>query len=278
MGRTVLATIFGMALAIALGGSGDTDASLVREQASTPQAQRQATPPLEAKNESQDCPKGQDDRRSDLCAQWKAADAAYDSAVWTAKTYDLSLVGAILGALTMLAAVVAAIFAGFAAYHTKRSADFSWLVGRLQVEASLAIDGAYIVVQDNLYNLQVVYRNTGSTGGDWVGCSAEGVFFKDGLEVLRTEIEMSGHLPGSFPTTGTRDHFTVPYPGLDGSDPAKLVGGTFAMTISAQIRTAFGEIVSREFECRDGNVFAEPDDRISAGWVARRITETRRRI
>ncbi|SIT52783.1 hypothetical protein BQ8794_10153 [Mesorhizobium prunaredense] len=79
---------------------------------------RQKTDPIEAP-----CQAGVDDRSSDLCAQWKAADAAQESAKWT-------MWGVSVGALTLLAAVGAAWFAGAAANYTrkgvaeaKRSAD-----------------------------------------------------------------------------------------------------------------------------------------------------------
>lgn len=39
------------------------------------------------------CPKGQDDRRSDLCAQWKAADSAADAAWWAKWQTFLSFAG-----------------------------------------------------------------------------------------------------------------------------------------------------------------------------------------
>lgn len=69
------------------------------------------------------CRKGQDNRTSDLCAQWKAADAAYDSAVWTARTYQLGIAGFLVGIFTLFAASMAAKYARDAAIHTKRSAD-----------------------------------------------------------------------------------------------------------------------------------------------------------
>jgi hypothetical protein len=62
------------------------------------------------------CEQGTDNRRSDLCAQWKAADSAHESAA-------LALVGAGIGFLTLCAAVAAAYFASEAAKHTKTSAD-----------------------------------------------------------------------------------------------------------------------------------------------------------
>ncbi len=78
------------------------------------------------------CLPGKDDRRSDLCAQWKAADAAFDGAKWSYWQLILGFVGLFLGAITMGAAIAAAIYARRAAIATedtvkiaKQSADES---------------------------------------------------------------------------------------------------------------------------------------------------------
>lgn len=63
------------------------------------------------------CAKGEQNRNSDLCAQWEAADAAVDSATWAEKTYKLGIIGTVLGAITMAAAIAAAFYARSAALH-----------------------------------------------------------------------------------------------------------------------------------------------------------------
>lgn len=80
------------------------------------------------------CDKGNDERASDLCAQWKAADAAQESAKWTRR-------GFWLGILTLVAAGAAALFAGAAAYHTRRSADVS-------EQAFVSLERPHIFVQN----------------------------------------------------------------------------------------------------------------------------------
>jgi hypothetical protein len=75
----------------------------------------------EPARESAACPQGQDDRNSDLCAQWKAADAAADSAYWTSGTFWIGIVGLVLGAVTMGAAIAAAVFARRAAVATEET-------------------------------------------------------------------------------------------------------------------------------------------------------------
>lgn len=69
------------------------------------------------------CAKGSDDRTSDLCAQWKAADSADMAATWTKWTGLFTGLSALLGVLTLCAAVAAAMFAKEAAVETRRNAD-----------------------------------------------------------------------------------------------------------------------------------------------------------
>lgn len=84
----------------------------------------------EPSKHDQPCDKGGDERSSDLCAQWYAADAAKsaaDAAWW------LGTLGSIIGALTLAAAVGAAIYARDAAKHTRegneieKSAQRAWV-------------------------------------------------------------------------------------------------------------------------------------------------------
>jgi hypothetical protein len=100
---------------------------------STPsQTERPQIPaPVEQRGEASDsdkpCKQGNDDRESDLCAQWKAADAAKSAAD---ATWLFGAFGTVVGGLTLAAAWSAAKWARKAAEHTaesvieaKRSAD-----------------------------------------------------------------------------------------------------------------------------------------------------------
>lgn len=110
------------------------------------------------------CEKGQDDRSSDLCAQWKAADSAYEAAVWSRRTGWFTGLGLIVGSITTVAAIAAAIFAKKAAGHARQSveADRAWVsysgsgvgpfvgaIGETQVSKGFA--------------LQIVFTNIGHT-------------------------------------------------------------------------------------------------------------------
>jgi hypothetical protein len=72
----------------------------------------------EPKREDADCSPGSDDRKSDLCAQWKAADA-------TATANTIGYLGLAIGAATLAAAVAAAWFAKRAAEHTRDGASIA---------------------------------------------------------------------------------------------------------------------------------------------------------
>lgn len=68
------------------------------------------------------CQPGQDNRQSDLCAQWKAADAATESANWTLWTLIATGFGLAIGGGTLFAAWRAAHWAKKAADHTETGA------------------------------------------------------------------------------------------------------------------------------------------------------------
>ena len=71
------------------------------------------------------CDPNQPDRRSDLCAQWKAADAAYDAAKWSWWQLVVAFLGIGVGGGTLIAAINAARWAREAAQETRRSADLA---------------------------------------------------------------------------------------------------------------------------------------------------------
>ncbi|MEA3000599.1 MAG: hypothetical protein QOK17_2432 [Sphingomonadales bacterium] len=79
-----------------------------------------AKPYQKAHDPNPPCEKGEDNRRSDLCAQWKAADAA-DFAANVA--YWIGLGGILVAALTLAAAVAAALYARNAALETGKGAE-----------------------------------------------------------------------------------------------------------------------------------------------------------
>ena len=75
--------------------------------------------PQSAANHEQACKQGYDNRSSDLCAQWRAADASASAAdaAWL-----FGAIGSVIGLLTLGAAAAAAKFARDAARHTESGA------------------------------------------------------------------------------------------------------------------------------------------------------------
>lgn len=124
------------------------------------------------------CEPGQENRQSDLCAQWKAADAAAESARWAFWTFFATIAGLAIGGGTLLAAWRAAHWAKKAADHTqtgtieaKRAADAAEKsvaetrrIGEAQVRCYLSAEKARIVqLQDGKIIAYCTIRNTGSS-------------------------------------------------------------------------------------------------------------------
>ncbi len=72
------------------------------------------------------CSEREANRHSDLCAQWYAADSAYEASIWTRRTGWFTGIGIVVGAVTMVAAIGAALFAKEAANHTKDGTEAAW--------------------------------------------------------------------------------------------------------------------------------------------------------
>ncbi|WP_230769037.1 hypothetical protein [Sphingomonas sp. Leaf4] len=79
----------------------------------------------QAEELNQPCLPVEINRNSDLCAQWRAADAAFVSSLWSKYSVLISIVGVTIGFLTLISAAAAAFFARNAALENKRSANAS---------------------------------------------------------------------------------------------------------------------------------------------------------
>lgn len=91
------------------------------------------------------CRPGQDDRQSDLCAQWKAADAATESARWTLWTLIATGFGLVIGGGTLFAAWRAAHWAKKAADHTETGATAAIEAARESRDANAIAREALVV-------------------------------------------------------------------------------------------------------------------------------------
>ena len=87
------------------------------------------------------CKAGKDDRSSDLCAQWKAADAAKDAAWWTFVAAITTVIGVIVGGFTLVAA-------GFAAWYAKQAADHTQSGAQAALESVTATKEATAIARE----------------------------------------------------------------------------------------------------------------------------------
>lgn len=128
------------------------------------------TPPTD-----EGCEKGRDDRSSDLCAQWKAADAASASVVWSERSFYLGVVGAFFGLLTLAAAVAAAMFARKAALEAERGSDAAAAsvastreLGEAQIRAYLFLKGARYECSRDSITITLEIGNSGQSPANGV--------------------------------------------------------------------------------------------------------------
>jgi hypothetical protein len=109
-----------------------------------------------------------ENRSSDLCAQWKAADAAAESAKYTKYSFRLGVAGLGVGFLTLLAAAAAALFAKKASEEAKRSADVadhavktSKNLGEKQIQAYLYCKSAHYIREKDQFLAHLEIGNAG---------------------------------------------------------------------------------------------------------------------
>lgn len=147
MGR-ILLSVCALVVAVCLAGTSQPANKASRQEQADPASAVSARAPSLAipphshpEMEDLGCERGQNDRGSDLCAQWKAADAARASAdaAWL-----LGVLGLGIGGLTLLAASRAAHWAKAAATETKRSADIATNAYVADTRAWLAIKTATV--------------------------------------------------------------------------------------------------------------------------------------
>lgn len=92
---------------------------------------------------------------ANVCAQWKAADAAKSSADAAWWAVYIGGMGIALAAITMAAAIAAALFAKKAAYENKRSADAAHGANRPWLDVDLKSHGVSVSYDRKGYSLQI---------------------------------------------------------------------------------------------------------------------------
>lgn len=158
------------------------------------------------------CREGEDNRQSDLCAQWKAADAA-DSASRAAWVFGI--LGMLIGAATLIAAIKAAQYARKAAIHTetganeaKRTADAAIEaveLTRAQSHPHISVEELTCTIEKDVLKVTVTLKNAGQTSAERFYVYTSAQYTVETGEIERFERAMFKHgtlAPGS-PTSVT---------------------------------------------------------------------------
>lgn len=186
----MLLSICAVVLALGLGGLQQADQpgqSDGREAARDTQAVPPVVPPPQPSADIEDpgCERGQDNRASDLCAQWKAADAARSSAN---AAWWLGFLGLCIGIATLWAASRAAHWAKEAAKHTEASAK----AGAAQVTSYPVIKEAILIYEHDRHNIRFGIKNFGATPALGVRIDIR-VAVQQGMELTYVDEEMSNN-------------------------------------------------------------------------------------
>ncbi len=128
-----------------------------------------AAPPLVehggAPRPDQGCDRGQDKRDSDLCAQWKAADAAHDAARAAETQTLIGWLGLVLGLVTMTAAIFAALYARRAAFATEETVELTKDASSYEWRPwiNISVASVQIVLKEGGFDVycRVRFQNTG---------------------------------------------------------------------------------------------------------------------
>lgn len=130
------------------------------------------------------CDKGNDNRSSDLCAQWKAADAASlaaDVAWWVA------IVGTLIGALTLATAFKAAQWARRAAEETKRTADLATDTSAADLRPYLFVERLELRRAEPAFAIEVFFRNFGKLPARNIMVKID-CYFSSAVEHVRADV------------------------------------------------------------------------------------------
>lgn len=135
--------------------------------------------------QAEDCQGPQGNRRSSICAEWKAADAAADSAKWAQWALAVGGLGVLLGAGTLFAAFRAAHWAKIAAAHTEEGSKGAVQAAnesRLANQISQGVQRAWVTIAANpqssqrtetghSFRFEIISENVGQTPATHLSCS-----------------------------------------------------------------------------------------------------------
>lgn len=133
---------------------------------------------------NQPCYDGENKRASQLCAQWKAADAASEAvtAAWV-----FGSIGSVIGSLTLLAAIAAALYARKAADEAKRGADETQASNAAFLSRErgwLNLKGCRLIADAQNPRVKLMLANTGNAR-----CDVDGMFWSEAEDAAALEID-----------------------------------------------------------------------------------------
>lgn len=229
---------------------------------------RQANQPNILESE---CDPEKPNRKSDLCAQWKAADAAGDAARYGWWQLTLGWIGLALGGVTMGAAIAAATYAKRAAVATEdtvqlareasegsmealaiaaRNADSAAIqvavtqdTAKRQLRAYLSIEGAHVTgfMTDGSPMFWIHVVNRGNTPAHNVICRSTVVLGGYDPNLLRMKFEQNCHKRGTILNPGQSISERVD---VEGKIPRHLLNVDIGRVLSGEWNVAFASVVS----------------------------------
>jgi hypothetical protein len=138
--------------------------------------------PQKSTKHDEPCDPGDNKRSSDLCAQWKAADAAKSAAQ---ANWWLGVVSSLIGAATLAAAWAAAIYAKKAAEETGRTADLAAATSFAELRPYLFIEKLVMERTDKLFRTEVIFKNFGKLPARSITVQSDGFFTMDPVELRK---------------------------------------------------------------------------------------------
>lgn len=185
------------------------------------------------------CSPTKDDRRSDLCAQWKSADAATQSAFWSLWMVVLSVFGLFIGGGTLFAAWRAAHWAKEAAVYTKAGSDQAAKAADATLDAVRATQTANEIAQDTSYRQLRAYVSAESANievwrdGDLNNIRLEITLYNSGATTATVIRKKAKFQSGEWKCISDRAEKTIISP--QGREPITIECGTGGMIESLNI-------------------------------------------
>jgi hypothetical protein len=219
-------------------------------------------PPHKATEHDDPCPKGDDNRASDLCAQWKAADAtkaSADVAFWFA------VVESLISALTLAAAVAAARYAFRAAIATEATAQ----IAHTQVMPDVATQCVFQVLTDGRCEIVLSMQNNAANHAKFLRPSDLSVSTSDGaFDKLRLSPNLNQTIAMATVPQGHGHSVTFSGDGFTFDIAAIKAGALADVVLSVACKVAYESALGQpraEYPTFDGRPFENVGENILNG-------------